>query len=92
MGISRNGHISCIDIVSVDVLHAADSVWKLAGDNRVIFSELDHIFEKFKKIMIFLQKVPVDPGNFIILAVSVVISTFGISEFITCKEHRCSAA
>ena len=78
--------------MSVDVLHAADSVWKLAGDNRVIFSELDHIFEKLKKIMIFLQKIPVDPGSFIILAVSIVISAFGISKFITSKEHRCSAA
>ena len=42
--------------------------------------------------MIFLKKMPVDPGSFVILTVSVVISVFGVSEFVTCKEHRSSTA
>ena len=90
--VSWNRHILCINVVGVDIFHTAHCIWKLTGDNRMIFSELDHKFEKFEKIMIFLKKMPVDPGSFVILTVSVVISVFGVSEFVTCKEHRSSTA
>ena len=61
MGISWNGHIPCVNVMGVDIFHTAYSVGKLPGDNRVVLTEPDHKFEKFKKIVIFLQKIPVDP-------------------------------
>ena len=61
VGISWNGHIPCVNVMSVDIFHTAYCVGKLPGDNRVVFTEPDHKFEKFKKIVIFLQKLPVDP-------------------------------
>ena len=61
VGISWNGHIPCVNVMSVDIFHTAYCIGKLPGDNRVVFTEPDHKFEKFKKIVIFLQKLPVDP-------------------------------
>ena len=78
--------------MGVDRVHAAYCIRKFFTDNKMIFSVGNHKPEKFKQIFVFFQKSPVQPGNFVILTVTVVISVLGISEFVTGKEHRCSAA
>ena len=39
------------------------------------------------KIPVFVQIIPVQPGQFIVLAVSIIIAVLGIQELITRKEH-----
>ena len=61
-------------------------------DDRMLFTECNHKFEKFKQISILFQHSPVKPGSNIVLTVAVVVAKFCIAEFISGKEHRRSAA
>ena len=56
------------------------------------FAEMDHIFEEFEHIPVFLQKSPIQPGDDIILAIGVIISELRIAEFVSGKKHRDSPA
>ena len=91
-GIPGHGAVVAVNAVSAQRLHAADRIGKFFADNPVFMSVGDHKFEKFKKISVFLQQRPVYPGNFVILAITVVIADFRIAEFISGKKHRSSAA
>ena len=91
-GISRDIHFVCVDVVSVDRVHATDGIRELLVDNCVLLAECDHKFEEFKEIAVFVKHAPVEPGDPAVLTVAVVVSVFGISKFIAGEEHRCSAA
>ena len=90
--ITRNICLISIYIVCMDRIHATDRSRKLFVDDRMLFTECNHKFEKFKQIFILFQHSPVKPGSNIILTVAVVVAEFCIAEFISGKEHRCSAA
>ena len=52
----------------------------------------NHKLKKFKQILILIQKTPVQPGNLIILTISIVIAKLGIAKFVTRQKHRRSPA
>ena len=41
---------------------------------RVLFPESDCIFDKFQQILIAFYKIPVEPGNIIVLAIGVIVA------------------
>jgi len=51
-------------------------------------SESDHLFPESQQSGIFLLILPVQPGNFIILTVGIVISLLGITEFVSHEDQR----
>ena len=63
-----------------------------SADCRVFFAECNHIPEKFVNFSIFFQQRPVQPGNFIVLAVGVVVAKLRIAKFVSRQKHRRSAA
>ena len=46
------------------------------------FAERYHIFYKFVNIPVCLQLMPVEPGNLIVLTVSIIVAVLGIAELI----------
>ena len=58
----------------------------------MIFAEGNHVAEKTVNVSVFLQEVPVQPGNGIVLAIGVVIPELGIAEFVSGQKHRGSTA
>src|SRR5699024_2835122 len=55
-------------------------------------AQSDHKPEEFQKFPVFLRIFPVQPGDFIILAVGVVVSILSVSKFIPGKKHWCPSA
>ena len=72
--------------------HAADSIGQFLADNRVFMAVGNHKLEKFKKLTVVFKLVPVKPGDFIVLAIGIVVAVLGIGKFIPCQEHRCPPA
>ena len=54
----------------------------------MIFTQLNNAPRKNYKLLIFFRKVPVYPGNFVILTICIVISVLRTAEFIAGKHHR----
>ena len=81
--ISWNIHFFCIEVISVDRIHATDRIREFFVDNSVLFTEGNHKFEEFKEITVLFEHAPVEPGDLAVLTVTVVVSEFCISEFIT---------
>ena len=73
-GIFWDGHILRIGIVRVDRIHSAYGVRKLLADHRMAEAIVDHEFEKRKQLPVFLQKIPIQPGDLIVLTVGVVVA------------------
>ena len=63
-----------------------------SADCRAFFAECNHIPEKFVNFSIFFQQRPVQPGNFIVLAVGVVVAKLRIAKFVSRQKHRRSSA
>ena len=59
---------------------------------RVLLSERDHMSGEQPVILILPLLMPVQPGNFIILTVGVVIAELGVQEFIPGEKHGNPAA
>jgi hypothetical protein len=51
------------------------------------FSELDHTFEESKHVPIALEKIPIQPGDFVVLVVGIVVPFLGVHEFVARAEH-----
>ena len=58
----------------------------------MLFSEPYQLPEKIEESAVGFKVLPVEPGNVIILTVSIIISALGITEFIAHEEHRSSPA
>ena len=78
--------------MDTDVLHAADRIGQMLADDRMAEPEMDHIPEKLIKGSVFFQKLPVKPGDLIVLTVAVVVSELGVGELIPGQEHGSAAA
>ena len=48
--ISWNIHFFCIEVISVDRIHATDRIREFFVDNSVLFTEGNHKFEEFKEL------------------------------------------
>ena len=51
-------------------------------EHRVTLSELYKRADELVEIAVCLQKIPVEPGNLVVLAVSVIIAVLGISKLV----------
>ena len=49
--------------------------------------ESDHVPEEFKEVFVFPEKVPVQPGDLVVLAVRIVVAVARVPEFIAGEEH-----
>ena len=54
----------------------------------MIFTQLNNAPRKSYKLLIFFRKVPVYPGNLVVLTVRIVVSVLRAAEFITGNHHR----
>ena len=66
--------------------------FQVFADRRMFFAESNHVPEEFKQVRIFVQQIPVQPGDLIILAVRIIITITSVAEFIAGEEHRGSTA
>src|SRR4051812_34927978 len=85
------GHFDALGEKPVDIFHSASfdrlsTKPEPAAEIRMFFSEVYEIAGELKKL--FICMFPVDPGNFIILAIGIVISFLRSSDFITRNDHR----
>src|SRR5436305_8582005 len=55
---------------------------------RMALAERNHLFEEAEQIMILFHEMPIEPTDLIILAVGVVVSLLGTSDFIASHKHR----
>ena len=51
------------------------------------FSERNHTFEETKDVLIRLELVPVQPTDFVVLVVGIVVAKLRVEEFIAGSEH-----
>src|SRR5271165_1191767 len=51
-------------------------------------TECDHAFEEAKYILIRLELIPIQPANFVVLVIRVVVSELCIQKLVTGPEHR----
>ena len=51
------------------------------------FPECNHTFEETEDVLIRRELAPVQPPNFVILVVRVVVAQLRVQEFITCAKH-----
>ena len=77
----------CFDAVVGNVRVSADEVINIFRLHRQMehwmsFAERYHIFYKFVNIPVCLQLMPVEPGNLIVLTVSIIVAVLGIAELI----------
>ena len=56
-------------------------------ENRMFFAQGDEKAEKTEKILVFFLQSPVNPGQWTVMAVSVVIPFLGPAELIACQNH-----
>ena len=92
-GVFRKLCYLCIYIVGTNGVHTTDCIGQFLTYDRMILAVADHKFEEFEQIAVFFKQIPVQPGNFIVLAISVVVSGLRITEFIPGQKHwRSSAA
>ena len=75
-----------------DIRQTADSGAQRPGDDRMLFAESNDIFEKLEELLVQPQIVPVEPGDFIVLTIAVVVAVLCIAEFVSGKDHRRAAA
>ena len=80
-------------VVNTNLRITAHSRFRSFSQNSVLFTERNHKAEEIVYSAVFLQPVPIQPGDNVILAICIVISKLCITEFIPCKKHcRSSAA
>ena len=77
----------CFDAVVGNIRVSADEVINIFRLHRQMehwmrFAERYHIFYKFVNIPVCLQLMPVEPGNLIVLTVSIIVAVLGIAELI----------
>src|SRR5215471_20167133 len=54
----------------------------------VAFSECNHLFEETENVLIRLQLSPIEPTDFVVLVIGIVVAKLGVQELITSPEHR----
>ena len=82
-----------LDSMVGDVRVAADQVIHAHGllrhmEHRVFLSECNDLLCELEQVPICLQKPPVQPGNGVILAVGIIISSLCSAEFISRQKER----
>ena len=92
MGVRPGGVVPGNTVVHGDIRPAAGGGSACAPQDGMGFAEGDHPGDKRKEILIFGQILPVQPGNFIVLAVRVVVPELGIAKFVPGQEHGRSSA
>src|ERR1700745_3687488 len=50
--------------------------------------ERNHAFKEPEYVLIRLELAPIEPANFVVLVVGIVVSELGIQEFVSSPEHR----
>ena len=53
----------------------------------MMLTERNHELEKPEEVSVFLNQLPIEPADFVILTIGVVISLLGVPDFITSQEH-----
>src|SRR5271166_1383998 len=51
-------------------------------------TECDHAFEEAKYVLIGLELTPIEPADFVVLVIRVVVSKLCVQELVTSPEHR----
>ena len=78
--------------VEACVRKSAGAAAYICAEESVFLTELYHILEECKNIMVILQSVPVEPGSNIVVAVGIIVAELGVAELISCEEHWDSTA
>ena len=91
-GVPRNLTVASVRAVRAQRLHAADSVGQLPADHLMFLAVGDHEFKELEEIPVLFQKAPVQPGDFVVLAVCVVVAEFRVAELVAGEEHGRSPA
>ena len=73
------------DAVEAGVRETVDAAAYVGAQYPVFLPKLYHIAEELEHILILFQQAPVQPGDEIILTVSIVIAELGVTEFIPGK-------
>ena len=91
--------IGAPDHMVIGIGTAGDHIRKSAGsraerpgNNGMFFAEGDHVFEESEIISVHPQVIPVEPGNFVVLTVAVIVAVLGVAEFIAGEDHGRAAA
>ena len=91
-GVSWNLAVASVRAVCAQRIHAADSVGQLPADHFMFLAVGDHEFKELEEIPVLFQKAPVQPGDFVVLAVCVVVAEFRVAELVAGEEHGRSPA
>src|SRR5208282_5554578 len=59
-----------------------------ATQRRMRLTECDHAFEEAEYILIRLELTPIQPADFVVLVIRVVVSELCVQELVTSPEHR----
>ncbi len=68
-------------------IHTAHGVREALADNRMLHPVTDHKFEQLKQIPVLFKHTPVQPGDLIVLTISVIVSILCVSELIARQKH-----
>ena len=59
-----------------------------AVQRRMILSERNHVLEETKNVLIRLELTPVQPSNFVILVIGIVVAKLRVQELVPGPKHR----
>ena len=54
----------------------------------MIFSERNHLLEELENVLIGLELTPIQPSNFVVLVVGIVVAELSIQELVAGAKHR----
>src|SRR5688572_23939349 len=87
------GHFAAVRLQPDDVLdprttYRATLKKMPAPQNRVLAAQPDHAYEELKQLPPVGRGGPVEPGDFVVLAVRVVVATLRASDLVAAEDHR----
>src|SRR5580698_4559417 len=56
----------------------------------MIFSEGDHVLEEAENVGVGLELLPIQPSDFVVLVVGIVVAKLRVQELVPGAEHRCT--
>ena len=75
-----------IRIAQVAIVAMSEMI--LIAQHLVLTTELDHLFEIAEDVSILLQIIPVEPGNLVVLTISIVVALLGVAHLVAREYHR----
>ena len=79
---AMSGEIGVAEVAVVGVVEVI-----LIAQNLMLAAELDHLFEVAEDVGVLLQIVPVEPRDFIVLTIGVVVALLRVAHFIARQYH-----